>query len=77
MKIIGYRVNKFDTSDGHHIEGVTFYCTMNESKPKTFGLVGKKIFVSDSKISGQKYDLGMELIPTYNEYGKISSVMFK
>ena len=24
MKIIGYRVNKFDTSDGHHIEGVTF-----------------------------------------------------
>lgn len=77
MKIIGYKVNSFDTPDGKHISGVTFYCTQKTEGNNCFGLIGKKFFVSDQKLNGQKFEIGMEAVPIYNEYGKIQSVMFK
>lgn len=77
MKIIGYKVTAFETKDGKHISGVTFYVTEKTNRDGCFGLTTDKFFVSDNKLVGQKFDLGNEIVPVYNRFGKIESVMIR
>jgi len=77
MKIVGYKVTTFNTQDGKHISGVTFYVTEKTNRDSCFGLMTDKFFVSDNKLAGQKFDIGNDVTPVYNRYGKIESVLFR
>ena len=77
MKIVGYKVTAFDTQDGKRISGITFYVTEKTNRDGCFGLVTDRFFVSDNKLAGQKFEIGNEVTPVYNRYGKIESVLFR
>ena len=77
MKILGYKISAFDTKDGKHITGVTFYGSYKSDSSECFGLCTDKYFISDQKLAGQKFEIGQEITPVYNRYGKVQSVIFK
>lgn len=76
MKIVGYKESSFDTPDGKHISGVTFYVSFKSDSPNCYGIMTDKVFISENKLAGQQYDIGYTLNPVYNKFGKIQSVSF-
>ena len=77
MHIIGYKIVAFDTKDGKHITGVTFYVSFNVDGKDMFGLMTDKFFISDTKLRGQQFDIGYKICPVFNRFGKIESVTFE
>lgn len=77
MHIVGYKVVAFDTQDGKHITGITFYVNFKVDGKDMFGLMTDKIFISDVKLKGQQFDIGYKIRPVYNRFGKIESVTFE
>ena len=77
MHILGYKVIAFDTKDGKHITGITFYVSYKVEGKDMFGLITDKIFISDAKLNDQKFDIGYKIHPVYNKFGKVESVTFE
>lgn len=77
MNILGYKVVAFDTQDGKHISGITFYVSYKVEGVDIFGLMTDKIFISDAKLRGQQFDLDYKIRPVYNKFGKVESVTFE
>ena len=74
MKIIGFRLTAFETQDGKNIRGTTFFCTREKQNENEYGEIGKKFFVSENRLIGKSYNVGDNITPIYNEYGKIQDV---
>lgn len=77
MHILGYKVVAFDTQDGKHISGITFYVSYKVEGKNIFGLMTDKIFISDAKLHGQEFVIGYKIHPVYNRFGKVESVTFE
>ena len=77
MHILGYKFVAFDTQDGKHISGITFYVSYKVEGNNMYGLITDKIFISDAKLKGQQFELGYKIRPVYNRFGKVESVSFE
>ena len=77
MRILGYKIVAFDTQDGKHISGITFYVSYKVEGKDMFGMMTDKIFISDAKLRGQQFDLGFKIHPVYNRFGKVETVTFE
>lgn len=73
MKIIGIQDTNFKNRQGNVIKGVTLYTT--ENSDKVTGVKTGHIFLREElNFFPDDFELGEEIEPRYNRYGKVTGV---
>lgn len=76
MKVIGKRPSSFKGDDGTTITGINFYLTCPMDEPGE-GEASERIFLMDKRMKelGYEPEVGDEVKPEYNRYGKCSALI--
>lgn len=75
MKVIGFRNVDFTGQDGRPVRGLSLYLSQPITK-NGCGEAAEKVFLSERIMSGMTAipELGEEVEPVYNKFGKVVEV---